>query len=86
MGSYIYTAWENHSGHIPNCRGQKNGTDNFLVVRVDQSFVQLNEVAWNEMKSTLERKGNPFRVELEKVHFIMDGNLGIWPASGKRKG
>jgi hypothetical protein len=38
------------------------------------------------MKSTLERKGNPFRVELEKVHFIMDGNLGIWPASGKRKG
>lgn len=65
--------------------GRKMRTDNFLIVSVDHSFVQLNEVAWNEMKSTLVRKGNPFNIELEKVHFIMDGDLGIWPGSGKRK-
>ena len=65
--------------------GRKMRTDNFLVVSVDYSFVQLNEVDWNEMKSALGRKGNPFNIDLEKVHFIMDGDLGIWPGSGKRK-
>lgn len=66
--------------------GRKMRTDDFTVVSVDQYFVWLNEVSWNDEKKTFERKGSPFRVELEKVHFIMDGDLGIWPARVKRKG
>ena len=65
--------------------GRKMRTDDFLVTSVDQSFVWLDEIVWNGKKSTLEPKRDPFGIALEKVHFIMDGDLGIWPTSGKKR-
>lgn len=64
---------------------RKMRTDEFLIASVDKTHVRLNEVVWNDVKMALVPKGKIFTLELEKVHFIMDGDQGIWPASGKRK-
>ncbi len=64
---------------------RKMRTDEFLIASVDKTHVWLDEVVWNDVKMALEPKGKIFTLELEKVHFILDGDQGIWPASGKRK-
>ena len=64
---------------------RKMRTDEFLIASIDKTLVWLDEVVWNDVKMAPEPKSKIFTLELEKVHLIMDGDQGIWPASGKRK-
>ena len=62
--------------------GRKTRTDDFLISRVDETAVWLDEVSWDGVQQKLVPSGNPFAVDLKRIHFIMDGDQGMWPRKG----
>ena len=64
---------------------RKMKTDRFYISKLDFPYVHLDATVWNESHQKEDPSGKPFPIPLENVHFIFDGETGIWPAKKRKR-
>lgn len=59
--------------------GRKMSTGRFLINVLGNENVWVHNTAWDESGNELKSVGKQLAISLEKVHFVMYGEIGVWP-------